>query len=87
MDVLAVGLFPEGMPRLQTPEQLKQSLPRVDPSYKTATALDFPESYDDARSRCANTARHLADAHPNDNILLVGHGLSVEYLVSELGLT
>jgi broad specificity phosphatase PhoE len=83
-EALLARLFPQGLPRLQTPEQLKHSLPRIDETYRPAVNLDFPESYDDARRRCARIAHHLASMHPSDNILLVGHGLSVEYLAVAL---
>ena len=71
------------MPTFQSPEQLKESLSLIDPSYKSFYTLDkFPETYADAKARCAHVARGLAGRHPRDNFLMVGHGLSVEYLVS-----
>lgn len=78
-------LFPRGLPTFQSPEQLKESLSLIDPSYKSFYTLDkFPETYADAKARCAHVARGLAGRHPRDNFLMVGHGLSVEYLATAL---
>ena len=77
------GLFPRGLPTFQSLEHLKESLPLIDLSYKSFYTLDkFPETYADAKARCAHVARGLAGRHPTENFLMVGHGLSVEYLVS-----
>ena len=78
-----IGLFPEGPPQFKTAAELEEALPRAKASPKQAVpSIPFPESYSDARRRCATTVTALAERHPHDSILLVGHGLSVEYLVS-----
>ncbi|KAA6426873.1 MAG: hypothetical protein FRX49_03198 [Trebouxia sp. A1-2] len=87
-DGLAEGmltrLFPAGRPNFQTPEELKSTCKSVDSHYKSLLHISFPEDYSDSQARCRQIARQLADRHPHDNVLLVAHGLSVEYLASAL---
>ncbi|DBA95172.1 TPA: hypothetical protein ACH3X1_015723 [Trebouxia sp. C0004] len=87
-DGLAEGmltrLFPAGRPNFQTPKELKSTCKSVDSGYKSLLHLKFPEDYSNSQERCRQIARQLADMHPHDNVLLVAHGLSVEYLASAL---
>lgn len=55
----------------------------VDPSYQPLWQLRFPEDYCDSRARCQRVVQALVRRHAAQNMLLVGHGLSVEYLVSQ----
>ena len=80
--VSRAGLFPDGAPHLQQPAVLAKLLPRV--TFEPAGVCAFPahpETYGQAKRRCSRTALALAERHRGQNILLVGHGLSVEYLV------
>ncbi len=65
------GLFPAGRPNFQTPEELKSTCKSVDSGYKSLLHINFPEDYSDSQERCRQIARHLADTHPHDNVLLV----------------
>ena len=76
------GLFPHGPPKLQQPAALAATLPRVTFKQLSISQLPpWPESYKEAKKRCSRTVLALADRHRGQSILLVGHGLSVEYLV------
>ena len=76
------GLFPSGPPKLQQQAALAQLLPRVTFEPPSLSQLPpWPESYGQAKKRCSRTVLQLASRHRGQNILLVGHGLSVEYLV------
>jgi broad specificity phosphatase PhoE len=57
---------------------LKELYPRVDTSYTSRIAVNFPEEFEEeVQQRSGQTARCLADEFSPDNILLVGHGASV----------
>ncbi|KAK9805310.1 hypothetical protein WJX73_000428 [Symbiochloris irregularis] len=78
-------LFPAGPPCFKTAKQLASKLPRARAPAQPVTSVPaFPETYSTARRRCNATAQALARKHPNENILLVAHGLSVEYLALSL---
>lgn len=76
-------MFPEGPPDFKPATQLAADLPRVRPSPQPIVSLpfDFPETYSTARKRCAAVVQALTARHPNESILLIGHGLSIQYLV------
>ena len=58
-------------------------MPRVTFSPPSVSAFpSYPETYGNAKRRCSRTTLALADRHSQEHILLVGHGLSVEYMVS-----
>lgn len=44
--------------------------------------LPFPEKYDGVQTRVRKTIEHYLQQHPEENVLFVGHALSIEYLVS-----
>ncbi|KAL3132092.1 hypothetical protein ABBQ32_008702 [Trebouxia sp. C0010 RCD-2024] len=77
-------LFPDGRPNFRSAEELKLLCKNVDPAYKSLICLNFPEDYDESQERCKQIACHLAERHKHENILLVAHGLSVEYLATAL---
>ena len=57
-------------------------MPRVTFSPPSVSAFpSYPETYGNAKRRCSRTTLALADRHSQEHILLVGHGLSVEYMV------
>lgn len=43
--------------------------------------LPFPEEYEGVQKRVRETVEHYLQQHPEENILFVGHALSIEYLV------
>ncbi|MFM2060791.1 MAG: hypothetical protein RLZZ507_461 [Cyanobacteriota bacterium] len=77
---LSEWLNPEWM--TEAPERLSTSdlaalFPRIDISYTSRIAAQYPETHEKVRQRSAQTARCLAtEFWPND-ILLVAHGASV----------
>lgn len=78
-------LFPKGPPQFKSAEHLAAALPRAQPSCEQAVPhVSYPETYGDARRRCEKTVKCLAERHPHEAILLVGHGLSVEFLAAAL---
>jgi len=56
---------------------LKTLFPRIDISYTSRIAAQYPESQETARERSGQTSRCLANEFFPDDILLVGHGVSV----------
>jgi broad specificity phosphatase PhoE len=57
---------------------LKELYSRVDASYTSRIAVNFPEkTEEEVQQRSGQTARCLADEFSPENILLVGHGASV----------
>ena len=44
--------------------------------------LPFPEEYKQVQARVRRTIEHYLQQHPDENVLFVGHALSIEYLVS-----
>lgn len=77
---LSEWLNPEWMTeepeRLSTPE-LKALFPRIDTSYTSQIAANYPETHEQVRHRSAQTARCLASEFWPNDILLVAHGASV----------
>lgn len=76
---LSEWLNPAWMPT--APERLSftaltAQFPRIDNSYKSRVAAEYPETAQVCQERSGKTARVLADEFPED-ILLVGHGASV----------
>lgn len=77
---LSEWLNPEWM--TEAPERLSTSalaalFPRIDISYTSRVAAQYPETHEQVRQRSAQTARCLvSEFWPND-ILLVAHGASV----------
>ena len=56
---------------------LQEQFPRIDLSYRSRITPHYPETSDRVIQRTGETARQLA-AEFSDDILLVGHGASVE---------
>ena len=78
-------LFPYGQPEMLSLSKLKELMPLVsleECSY--CGRLPFPEQYAGVKQRVLRTTQEILRRHPRDNILLVGHGLSVEYMVRYL---
>ena len=57
-------------------------MPYIDSTYQTIRRPQHPESYGQAQQRCGEVMHVLAEAHPGETILLVTHGLCLEYMVS-----
>ncbi|MEH2120232.1 histidine phosphatase family protein [Nostoc sp.] len=76
--------------RLSTPA-LAELFPRIDTSYTSRIAANYPETREKVRERSGQTARCLATEFLPDNILLVAHGASVlggaMGLVGEIAIT
>ncbi|MEH2300410.1 histidine phosphatase family protein [Nostoc sp.] len=76
--------------RLSTPA-LAELFPRIDISYTSRIAANYPETREKVRERSGQTARCLATEFLPDNILLVAHGASVlggaMGLVGEIAIT
>lgn len=64
------------MPEKLSLEALHRLYPRIDLSYTSRVAAEFPETGEKALARSGETAKRLAAEFPED-ILLVGHGASV----------
>ncbi|KAK9819604.1 hypothetical protein WJX72_000173 [[Myrmecia] bisecta] len=77
---LTQRIFPAGRPHLRSPHELSSLLPLIDTSYRSHAHVAYPETYQQAQARCQLVAQLIAERHPHENVLLVGHGLSVEYL-------
>lgn len=77
---LSEWLNPEWMPSMPEKlplEVLHQQYPRIDLSHEIRGAIpEYPETAEQALKRSGETAKRLAEAFPED-ILLVGHGASV----------
>lgn len=76
-------LFPYGQPRMVSLSNLQQKMPLV--SLEECSywgAVSFPERYSNVNTRVKQTTRAILERHPEESLLLVGHGLSVEYMVS-----
>ena len=43
--------------------------------------LPFPEEYKQVQTRVRKTIEYYLQQHPEENVLFVGHALSVDYLV------
>ncbi|MEH2310444.1 MAG: histidine phosphatase family protein [Nostoc sp.] len=76
--------------RLSTPA-LAELFPRIDTSYTSRIAANYPETREKVRERSGQTARCLATEFLPENILLVAHGASVlggaMGLVGEIAIT
>ena len=62
--------------KLSTPTLVKL-FPRIDPSYTSRIAAQYPETHEKVRERSAQTARCLSTEFFPHDILLVAHGASV----------
>ena len=79
---LVAELFPYGEPKMSTLEALKAEMELVsleECSYHKK--LPFPEQYKSVMARVKSTLEHYLDKHPEESVLFVAHGLSVDYLV------
>ena len=76
--------------RLSTPA-LAELFPRIDTSYTSRIAANYPETREKVRERSGQTARCLATEFLPEHILLVAHGASVlggaMGLVGEIAIT
>lgn len=66
----------ELMPEIVTPDEVREHFPHVDTEYTSYGIPAFPEAIEDAFRRSGEAARHIVERYPED-ILLVGHGVSV----------
>lgn len=82
MPLCVSGLFPETFAGFNHPETLAKDMPCIDTSYQVVRQPQHPESYRQAQQRCAEVIHALAEQHPGETILLVTHGLCLEYMVS-----
>ncbi|MDM9381031.1 histidine phosphatase family protein [Chlorogloeopsis sp. ULAP01] len=78
-------------PKKLSTTQLAELFPRIDVSYTPRIAANYPETHEQVRARSGQTARCLAAEFSPQNILLVGHGASVQGaamgFVGEIALT
>jgi broad specificity phosphatase PhoE len=78
-------------PKRLATEELAELFPRIDTSYTPRIAAIYPETHEQAQTRSGETARCLAAEFSSEDILLVGHGASVQGaamgLVGEIALT
>ncbi|MEA5572108.1 histidine phosphatase family protein [Calothrix sp. UHCC 0171] len=77
---LSEWLNPEWMdeePKRHPISELAQIYPRIDSSYTPLIAAKYPETHAQVRARSGQTARCLVTDYSPENILLVGHGASV----------
>ncbi|ABG51361.1 Phosphoglycerate mutase [Trichodesmium erythraeum IMS101] len=64
------------MPETLSRENLAQTYPRIDLSYDRGTPK-YPETWKDCMKRTGEVSKGLVKEFPTENILLVGHGVSV----------
>jgi broad specificity phosphatase PhoE len=77
---LSEWLNPDWMdeePQLHPIRELVKFYPRIDTSYTPLIAARYPEKHAQCRARAGQTARCLVTEYSPENILLVGHGASV----------
>jgi broad specificity phosphatase PhoE len=63
-------------PEIHPVEELLQNYPRIDPGYRSRLVPQYPESSETVNERTAKIAQLLVAEFP-ENLLLVGHGVSV----------
>ncbi|CAD7705311.1 unnamed protein product [Ostreobium quekettii] len=70
------------MPKLRSPQELKEwhDMPLIDATYTSKWALKYPESYKEVFERCKLVFREMAERHKQGDVLLVAHGLPLEYM-------
>lgn len=71
-------------PKLRSIDALCNGFDHIDPTHRSLLLPSFPEDGEQASVRAGETARRLADAYPNESILLVGHAHSVMGMASGL---
>lgn len=79
------GLFPYGRPRMQELEELQKEMQHV--SLEKCSVWDdlsFPEKRKAVEARVRSTCKTILERHRDENILLVGHGLSIHFVVSSM---
>jgi broad specificity phosphatase PhoE len=78
-------------PKTLSTEELAALFPRIDTSYRPRIAAKYPETDQQVKLRSGETAKCLAAEFCPENVLLVGHGASVQGaamgLVGEIALT
>jgi broad specificity phosphatase PhoE len=67
----------DGMPPLIPPQALARRFPLVDPHYESVLTPQYPETAQVASARAGETSQLLA-AHYRGNMVIVGHGHSVQ---------
>lgn len=72
------------MPALLSPQERTRQFPRLGNGHQPVGALAFPESADAGLQRAARAAQALADAYPQDNLLIVTHAAPVVGIVRGL---
>jgi broad specificity phosphatase PhoE len=78
---LGEWLHPEwmpGMPVRMPLEQLMQLYPRIDPTYESLIQPTYPETEADVLKRTGKVSQTLSQRFPNQNLLLVSHGVAVQ---------
>ena len=84
---MLAGLFPKGQPPMRPLKALKAEMQLVSVDECSFWGqLPFPEEYKGVQARVRKTIEHYLQQHPEENVLFVGHALSVEYLVRFLAL-
>ena len=78
-------LFPHGEPRMQTLEELQKEMEHVSlEPWSVWDKINFPEKRKAVEDRVRSTCKKILERHKDENILFVGHGLSVHHVVSSL---
>lgn len=73
------------MPKLWGREELAKKFDRIDKSYVTYHKMKYPEGVPEIAARTKATVHHLVENYLDEgNILIVGHGYSVEMLAKGL---
>lgn len=71
-------------PQLLSLEMLQEEYPRIDPNYQSLVMPIYPEANDALTFERCKRASHAITASSQGNLLLVGHGASVEGVVRGL---
>lgn len=74
----------ENRPQLKSITELKEKFSTIDPTYEPEVSCRFPETRDDVIVRATITARILSAKYGGATILLVGHGMTCEFMARGL---
>ena len=77
-DGLGEGLCYFSAPPILLPLAVRaQYFPQMDPDYRSIFHPKYPETPEEAQSRSGAAALRIAEDYPDENLLIVGHGVSV----------
>ncbi len=82
---LNASWFGERRPELESQSQLKKRLPRLDlEAHQSVIFPNYPEDINQLASRCKETIQTIVRKYPVGDLLVVGHGISVQFMAEGL---